>query len=163
MERPVAMKIVKVLPAALALILLAACGSLSVSKDAISGVYAVTLTKAALSDAGAGFALATSFDKAALVLELTPDGVYRIGRLTDVGRSSLGEGTYDLTAAELRFGPDTGELGCSAIGVNDGSYGWKAQNDTLVLSLIADECDDRAYPLTALPWSRTALPFSMAP
>jgi hypothetical protein len=154
----VGMKLVWLL---LAASLLGACGSSPVSKDQIAGVYMVTLTKPALSDAGAGFALATSFDKASLVLELTPDGTYRIDRLTAVGRSSLGEGKYSLTSKELTFGPDAGELGCSAIGVDEGIYGWKVEQDTLVLTLTADECDDRAYPLTALPWSRTALPFSL--
>ena len=143
--------------------ILAACGTPAVSTAAISGVYSVTLTKEALSKAGAGFMLATSFDKASLVLELTPDGVYRLDRVTAVGRSSLGVGTYELTARELILGADTGELGCSAIGVDKGSYSWKIEGDNLVLGLIADDCDDRAYPLAALPWSRTALPFLDAP
>jgi hypothetical protein len=139
---------------------LAGCGSPSISKEAISGVFSVTLTKSALSDAGAGFALATSFDKANLLLELTPEGTYRIARLTAVGQSSLGEGKYTLSAQELSFGPDTGELGCSAIGINSGRYGWKVENDFLTFTLIADECDDRLYPLVALPWSRTEMPFT---
>ena len=154
------MKVAVILVAA---VLLAACGSPAVSKEAISGVYSVTLTKEALSNAGAGFMLATSFDKASLVLELSPEGVYRIDRLTAVGRSSLGVGTYELTAKELIFGADTGELGCSAIGVDKGRYGWMVAGDWLELSLIADDCDDRAYPLTALPWMRTELPFLGAP
>lgn len=116
-----------------------------------------------LTHAGAGFALATSFDKAPLVLELAPGGGYRIARQTGAGQSSLGEGQYTLTAKELTFGPDAGQLGCSAIGVDKGVYGWKVEQDTLVLTLIADECDDRAYPLSALPWSRTEMPYSIAP
>lgn len=157
MEMQAGMKVVVLLAAAS---LLAACASSPVSNESISGVYAVTLTKEALSDAGAGFAVATRLDKASLVLELTPGGVYRIARLSAVGRSSLGEGMYVLTAKELTFGPDTGDLGCSAIGVDKGQYGWAVGPDTLVLTLIADECDDRAHPLSALPWSRTELPFS---
>ena len=155
MTKPIVLKRHCAFVAALTAAMLAAC-SAAPPNSAISGVYILGFREGVLSQAGADLDLARRFDDVTLVLELTPDGGYMLRRLEDT-RAALAAGTFRLGVREVSFGPASGEVHCAT----SGRYGWKIEHDALVLNRIADECDDRGYLFSALPWAFSALPFSM--
>ena len=147
-----------VLAAGVALALLAACAPQPISPEAIAGTYAVTLDYDALVAAGAG-ATSTYYQDKQMIQEFTPDGMNYWSEVTPLGVVERSWGPFALTANEILFQKDSGEMSCTerAMGLDlteEGRYKWKLDGDQLTFELISDECEGRSYALIAQPWIR---------
>jgi len=145
--------------ASLSLAVLPACSAQEISPEAIAGTYAVTITDEALAAAGTPFIYRIEYKDKQWILEFTPDGVYHWYAITPVGVVERAYGDISLTANQILFKKDHGEMSCTERGggydfTEEGTYQWKLDGDQLTFELIDEECEMRGYALAVQPWIR---------
>jgi hypothetical protein len=147
-------RIIGATPLLLLTLIAVACAPPAVPPETIAGTYTVTLTKDGLLDAGAG-PVATALDGSEWIWEISSDGLYKVSEVTDIGVRPRSEGAFELTADRFVLLEDAGEMTCSEGGVDRGTYSWELSGEQLTFALVEDECQDRVYIMTAMPWVRT--------
>ena len=94
-----------------------------------------------------------------------PEGAYRSGPYTlefkahgkfRVMKSNyaLVEGDYKVAGDRIELTDRRGPFACKGAGQATGTYTWKLEEGSLMLSKIEDKCSDRSESFATSPWKR---------
>ena len=83
-------------------------------------------------------------------LEFKAHGKFRVMK----SNYALVEGDYKVAGDRIELTDRRGPFACKGAGQATGTYSWKLEEGSLMLSKIEDKCSDRSESFATSPWKR---------